>query len=74
MLGGTGGVGLNAGVIFAIVLIGLLAFLEITRPMVLNKSIAVLGSLKLRFGTVTWILLIIFLGIVYTKVVMILTT
>jgi len=73
ILGGVGAVGLNAGVIFAIVLIGLLAFLEVTRPMVLNKNIAVLGRLKLRFGTVTWILLIIFLGIVYTKVVMILT-
>jgi len=74
MLGGVGAVGLNAGVIFAIVLIGLLAFLEITRPMMLEKNMAVLGRLKLRFGTVTWILLIIFLGIVYTKVVMILVT
>jgi len=69
-----GGLELNAGVICSLVLIGLLAFMEITRPMVLNKNIAVLGRLKLRFGTVTWILLIIFLGIVYTKVVMIFTT
>jgi len=73
VLGTVGGIGINAGAIFATVLIGLLAFLEITRPMVLDKSIAVVGRLKLRFGTVTWILLIIFLGIIYTRVVMIFT-
>jgi len=37
-----------------------------------GKSVAILGRLKLKFSTTTWILFVIFLGIVYTKVVMIL--
>jgi len=65
--------GFNVGLLSSIVLIGLLIFLELTRPLLQEKTGTVLGRLKLRFGTVTWILFIIFMGIVYTKVVMILT-
>ncbi len=64
--------GLNVGIITAIVLIALLIFLELTQPVVEGKTIAVLGRMRIRFSTVTWILFIIFMGIVYTKVVMIL--
>ena len=64
--------GLNVGIIAAIVLIALLIFLELTQSVVEGKTIAVLGRMRIRFSTVTWILLIIFMGIVYTKVVMIL--
>ncbi len=65
-------IGLNVGIISTIVLIVLLIFLELTQPVVKGKTIAVLGRMRIRFSTVTWILLIIFMGIVYTKVVMIL--
>ncbi len=64
-------VGLNAGLLYTVVLIVLLIFLELTQPLVLEKSIATLGRLRLRFNTVIWILFVIFMGIVYTKVVMI---
>ena len=64
--------GLNVGIIAAIVLIALLIFLELTQPPIQQKTVAVLGKLRLRFSTVTWILFIIFMGIVYTRVVMIL--
>jgi len=66
--------GLNIGVIASIVLIMLLIFLELSQPVVEGKTVAVLGRLRIRFSTVTWILFIIFMGIVYTKVVMILAT
>lgn len=62
----------NVGLLVTIVLIGLLIFLELTQPLLQEKTIAILGRLRLRFNTVTWILFIIFMGIVYTKVVMIL--
>ncbi|MFC2059239.1 hypothetical protein ACFLTS_06365 [Chloroflexota bacterium] len=63
---------LNIGLLFTIVLITLLVFLELTMPLVKNKNLLVLGRLRLRFNTVTWILFIIFIGMLYTKVVMIL--
>lgn len=67
------GVGFNVGIIFAVILIALLIFLELSQPLLEEKTILVLGNLRLRFNTITWLLLIIFLGIVYTKLVMILT-
>ena len=65
--------GLNVGLISAIVLLCLLIFIELTQPSLEQRTVATLGRLRVRFGKVTWILLIIFLGIVYTKVVMIVT-
>ena len=67
-------IGFNVGWLYTIVLIALLIFLELTQPLLQEKTIAILKRLRLRFNTVTWILFIIFMGIVYTKVVMILTT
>lgn len=66
--------GLNVGIIAALVLITLLIYLELTQPLLRQKTVAVLGKLRLRFSTVTWILFIIFMGIVYTKIVMVLAT
>ena len=66
--------GLNVGIIAALVLITLLIYLELTQPLIQQKTVAVLGKLRLRFSTVTWILFIIFMGIVYTKIVMVLAT
>lgn len=60
--------------LFTIVLIALLIFLELTQPLLQKKTIAILKRLRLRFNTVTWVLFIIFMGIVYTRVVMIVAT
>ncbi len=66
--------GFNVGLLSVIVLIGLLIFLELTQPLLRRKTITILGRLRLRFSTVTWILFIIFMGITYTKVVMVLVS
>ena len=66
--------GLNIGLLASFALLGLLIFLELTRASLQQRTVATLGRLRIRFSTVTWILLFIFLGMVYTKVVMILAT
>ena len=67
--------GLNVGIIASLVLIALLIFAELTQPIVTTRRPqAVLGRLRVRFSTITWILFIIFMGIFYTKVVMILAS
>jgi len=66
--------GLNLGILITIILIALLIFLELTQPVIQRKTTAVLSRLRIRFSTVTWILLIIFTGIVCTEVVTILAT
>ncbi len=65
--------GFNIGVLITIVLIVLLIFMELTQPRIQGNTVTVLGRLRLRFSTVTWILFIIFMGIVYTRVAMILS-
>jgi cytochrome c biogenesis protein CcdA len=65
--------GLNVGIIATIVVIALLIFLELTQPVVEGKIVARLGRLRLRFNTVTWMLFVIFMGIVYTTVVLMIT-
>lgn len=64
--------GVNIGIIFSLVLIVLLIFLELTQPVIAEKTVATLGRLRIRFSSVTWILFIIFIAMVYTRVVMIL--
>jgi hypothetical protein len=66
--------GLNIGLLASAVLMSLLIFLELTKPSLQQKTVATMGRLRLRFNTVTWILFIIFMGMVYTRVVMVLTT
>ena len=63
-------IGFNVGIIVSMVLITLLIFLELTQTAIGRKTVA-LGSLRIRLSTVTRILFIIFLGMVYTEVVMI---
>lgn len=63
--------GLNAGLIISAVLIILLVFLELSQPLT-GRHIARLGRLRIRFSSLTWVLFIIFVGIIYTKVLMIL--
>lgn len=66
--------GFNIGLLATIVLIGLLIFQEVTQPLLGGKTFTVLGRLRLRFSTLTWILFFIFIGILYTKLVMILAS
>lgn len=65
---------LNVGLACTAVLIGLLIFLELTQPVMEARTIAVIGRLRIRLSTVTWILFTILVGIVYTKIVMIIST
>jgi hypothetical protein len=67
-------IGLNVGIIASVVLIALLIFIELTQPVIASRTVTILRGLRIRLSTVTWILFIIFIGIVYTKVVMILAT
>ena len=62
--------GFNVGLLCSIVLIGLLIFLELTQTLLRRKTITILTGLRLKFNTVTWILLIIFMGVVYSKIVL----
>ncbi|MGB8217122.1 MAG: hypothetical protein WCE94_07455 [Candidatus Methanoperedens sp.] len=61
---------LNVGLIFSIVLILLLIYLELTEPLI-EKSFSIIGMLRIRFGRLSAVLFIIFIGIVLTKVAMI---
>ncbi|HIH43644.1 MAG TPA: hypothetical protein HA257_00760 [Candidatus Methanoperedenaceae archaeon] len=61
---------LNAGLIFSIVLILLLIYLELTGPLE-DKLHATLFGLKIRFSRLSAVLFIIFTGMVFTKVAMI---
>jgi hypothetical protein len=65
--------GLNIGILTSVILIFLLIFLELSGNRINNGSLAI-GRLRIRLMTLTWILLIIFVGMVYTRVAMILTT
>ncbi|MEE9202718.1 MAG: hypothetical protein V3U31_05965 [Dehalococcoidia bacterium] len=61
---------LNMGVIAALVLIALLIFLEMTHSVVEGREVAVLGRLRVKFSTLTWILFILFMSVSYTKTVL----
>ncbi|MFC1926483.1 hypothetical protein ACFLWV_01890 [Chloroflexota bacterium] len=63
----------NAGLIATVVLIVLLIFMEMSRHVVQGRSISVMGKLRVRFSALTWILFIVFAGIVYTNIIMVLT-
>jgi hypothetical protein len=65
--------GLNLGIVISVILIILLIFFEISQPIVGEREISFLARIRVRFSTVTWILFLIFMGILYTKVVMILS-
>ncbi|MBN2109655.1 MAG: hypothetical protein JW705_01010 [Methanosarcinaceae archaeon] len=63
---------LNVGVIFSVVLIGLLIYLELTEPQLYDKSFRVLGNLRIRFGRLSGVLFVIFVGMVFTQIALIL--
>ncbi len=65
--------GVQVGIVFALVLLALLIFREVTavvRHRALGDSLA---SLRFKFATVAAILLIIFVGMIFTKIIMVLT-
>lgn len=63
----------NLGILFTVVLVTLLIFLELSQPILRLRTINVLGRLQIRFSVVTWILFIIFMGIFYTSIIMIIS-
>ncbi|MFC1993130.1 hypothetical protein ACFLV3_04910 [Chloroflexota bacterium] len=67
-------VAFNMGLVVTIVLLMLLILMDLTQPRFQRNTVTVMGRLYLRYSTVAWILFIIFIGIVYTQVVTILTT
>jgi len=66
--------GINTGLIVTIVLLALLIFLELTQAIITGKRITIISSYRAGFTTMSTILFIIFIGMVFTKVVMILAT
>lgn len=62
--------GLNMGLLSVAVLIVLLIFFELTQPLIHQGSVVILRRLRIRFNTITWMLFIIFMAIVYSKVIM----
>lgn len=59
---------LNAGLIFSIVLIILLIYMELSEPLLARKEMRVIGNLRIRFSRLSSVLFIIFVGMVLTQV------
>ena len=66
--------GLNTGIIIAIILSALLIFLELSQTAIADKGITILSHYRVSLGNMTAILFIIFLSMVFTRIVMILAT
>ena len=62
----------NIGIMCSFVLVFMLLFLELTHPAIAGKTLTRLGMLRIRLSTLTWVLLVIFLGMVYTRIMMVL--
>lgn len=62
----------NVGTMFTVLLAILLVFLELTQPVARGRTVATIGRLRLHFSTITWILFIVFLGVIYTRAALIL--
>lgn len=62
---------LNTGLIFSIVLIILLIFLELSEPLLENKDMRIIGNLRIRFSRLSSVLFIIFVGMVFTQIALI---
>ncbi len=62
---------LNAGLIFSIVLIILLIYMELSEPLLAQKSMHVIGNLRIRLSRLSSVLFIIFVGMVFTQIALI---
>ena len=65
------GAALNVGLIFSVVLITLLIYLELSEPHLYDKSFKVMGDLRIRFARLSGILFVIFVGMVFTQIALI---
>ena len=63
--------GLNTGIMVSIILIALLIFLELTQAVAAGKKTTTLVGYRAGFSMLSAILFVILLGMVFTKVVMI---
>ena len=63
---------LNTGVIVSIILIALLIFLELSQTIILNRGITILGHYRVSLGSMATILFIIFVGMIFTRVILVL--
>jgi hypothetical protein len=66
--------GFNTGITICFVLIALLIFLELTQAITTGRQITILGNYRAGFRIVSAILFVIFIGMVFTKVVMTMAT
>ncbi len=62
---------LNAGLVFSIVLIILLIYMELSEPLLAEKEMRIIGNLRIRFSRLSSILFIIFVGMVFTQIAVI---
>lgn len=62
---------LNAGLIFSIVLIILLIYMELSEPLLAEKKMRIIGNLRIRFSRLSSVLFIIFVGMVFTQIALI---
>lgn len=60
--------GMNVGTIISLALILLLIFMELSHPILRHNPIATMSRLRIRFSTISWILVIVIIGIIYTAV------
>ncbi len=65
---------INTGVIVVLILIALLIFLELTQSIAVDRVGAIISKYRAGFSVLTTILFVIFLGMLFTKVVLILST
>jgi hypothetical protein len=65
---------INTGVIIIIILVILLIFLELTQSVAVNRVGAIISKYRAGFTILSTILFVIFLGMIFTKVVLILST
>lgn len=68
----TANIGLQVGMVFAIVLLHLLIFREVTVPVPRPVGVGNLGLLRVKFRFLAAVLLIIFLGMIFTRIELIL--
>jgi len=66
--------GPNTGIILTLVLIGLLIFLELTQAIKTGRGSTIISSYRSRFRILSTFLFIIFLGMVFTRIVIILAS
>jgi hypothetical protein len=62
---------LNAGLIFSIVLIILLIYMELSEPLLAGKKMRIVGNLRIRASRLSSVLFIIFVGMVFTQIALI---